>query len=138
MSDLFHKDVPVEFIRQVFDVIQAPPRHTYQMLTKRSTRMKALAGELDWPENHWVGVTVETQKFHHRIDHLRQVPAAVKFVGATPLLGPLELDLSGVDFVVAGPESGRKAREMKDEWLDQLRLDCAAAVVPLLTEEAFD
>lgn len=138
MSDLFHKDVPTDYIRDVFKVIEATPQHTYQVLTKRSTRLKKLAIELEWPGNLWVGVTVETQKYHHRIDHLKMVPAEVKFVGATPLLGPLKLDLDGIDFVVAGPESGVSARVMKDEWLEDLRSNCAGQSTPLLTEEAFD
>ncbi|MYB27247.1 MAG: phage Gp37/Gp68 family protein [Candidatus Dadabacteria bacterium] len=138
MSDLFHKDVPTDFIRRIFDVIRNTPNHTYQVLTKRSTRLKKLARELDWPDNLWVGVTIETQKFDYRIDHLRTLPVKTKFVGATPLLGSLSLDLTDIDFVVTGPESGQRARPMDEEWLNDLRINCEEQGVLLLTEEEFE
>src|SRR5687767_6469085 len=101
MSDLFHHDVPLDYIRQVFDVISETPRHQYQLLTKRSKRLVELAGELKWPDNLWMGVSVETARYAFRIDHLRAVPAAVRFVSAEPLLGPLpHLDLSGIHWVI--------------------------------------
>ncbi len=89
MSDLFHDDVPPGFIAQVFEVIRETPQHTYQVLTKRAQRLSRIAPELDWPPNLWMGVSVETRRYGFRIDHLRQVPAAVRFVSAEPLLGPL-------------------------------------------------
>jgi protein gp37 len=125
MSDLFHHDVPLDYIRQVFDVIQDTPRHQYQLLTKRSKRLLELAHELVWPENLWMGVSVETSRYAFRIDHLRQVPAAVRFVSAEPLLGPLPaLDLSGIDWLIAGGESGPGARPVELDWLRDLRDQC--------------
>lgn len=130
MSDLFHPDVPVSYIRDVFDVIADTPRHTYQVLTKRSKRMKDLASELDWPENLWMGVSVETDRYRFRIDHLRAVPAAVRFISAEPLLGPLgDLDLTGIDWVIAGGESGPAARVMDISWGREIRDQCSAAGV---------
>lgn len=130
MSDLFHDDVPPEFIAQVFEVIRQTPQHTYQVLTKRAQRLSRIAGELDWPSNLWMGVSVETRRYAFRIDHLRKVPAAVRFVSAEPLLGPLgELDLAGIDWVIAGGESGAGARPMELEWVTELRDRCTAAGV---------
>jgi len=130
MSDLFHDDVPPEFIAQVFEVIRQTPQHTYQVLTKRAQRPSRIAGELDWPSNLWMGVSVETRRYAFRIDHLRKVPAAVRFVSAEPLLGPLgELDLAGIDWVIAGGESGAGARPVELEWVTELRDRCTAAGV---------
>ncbi|WP_419946655.1 DUF5131 family protein [Candidatus Poriferisodalis sp.] len=130
MSDLFHDGVPPEFIAQVFEVIRQTPQHTYQVLTKRAQRLSRIAGELDWPSNLPMGVSVETRRYAFRIDHLRKVPAAVRFVSAEPLLGPLgELDLAGIDWVIAGGESGAGARPMELEWVTELRDRCTAAGV---------
>ncbi len=113
MSDLFHKDVPVSYIRQVFEVIADTPQHQYQVLTKRSKRLADIGPRLDWPPNLWMGVSVESTKYRFRLDHLRQVDAAVRFVSAEPLLGPLEdLDLDGIHWLIAGGESGPRARPM--------------------------
>lgn len=107
MSDLFHAKVPLEFVREVLGVIAATPQHTYQLLTKRSVRLRKVADQLDWPPNLWLGVSVENADAMSRIDHLRQVPAAVRFLSCEPLLGPLPgLDLGGVDWVIAGGEFG--------------------------------
>ncbi len=103
MSDLFHPEVPFEFIEDVFTVMAETPQHTYQVLTKRSKRLAQLAGRLDWSENVWMGVSVETQRYAFRLDHLREVPAAARFVSAEPPLGPLELDLTGIDWLIAHP-----------------------------------
>ena len=125
MSDLFHKDVPISFIRSVFDVVRETPRHTYQLLTKRSKRLRHVAPNLDWPANLWMGVSVESSKYNFRIDHLRDVPAAVRFVSAEPLLGPLgEVDFTGIDWVIAGGESGPRARPMDIAWGRELRDQC--------------
>ena len=125
MSDLFHPDVPLEFIQRVFAVMADTPQHTYQILTKRSKRLATLAGELDWQENVWMGVTVETDRYAFRIDHLRSVNAAVRFVSAEPLLGPLPgLDLSGISWLIAGGESGHSARPMEESWVRDLRDQC--------------
>lgn len=97
MSDLFHPMVPLSFIRQVLEVMSGTPRHTYQLLTKRSKRLSSVAGDLQWPPNVWIGVSVETMRYAFRLDHLRTVGAAVRFVSAVPLLGPLpNLNLSGI------------------------------------------
>ena len=130
MSDLFHVEVPLEFIRNVFTVIKETPQHTYQVLTKRSKRLAQLAPELEWPANLWMGVSVENDRYTFRIDHLRQVPAAIRFVSAEPLLGPLPgLDLSGIDWLIAGGESGPGARAMQLGWAMDLRDQCRAAGV---------
>ena len=130
MSDLFHPDVPLDFIKHVFTVMAETPQHTYQVLTKRSQRLAAVAGELDWPSNVWMGVSVETERYAFRLDHLRSVGAAVRFVSAEPLLGPLpDLDLSSIDWLIAGGESGANARPMDEEWVRDLRDQCGAAGV---------
>ncbi len=130
MSDLFHDDVPLEYIMQVFKVIRETPQHTYQVLTKRAQRLSREANKLDWPPNLWMGVSVESRRYTFRIDHLRKVPAAVRFVSAEPLLGPLSaVDLEGVQWLIAGGESGANARPMKTEWVIELRDACASAGV---------
>lgn len=130
MSDLFHARVPVAFIHRVFEVMAATPRHTYQVLTKRAHRLARLANDLPWPSNVWIGVSVEDAAQLHRVDLLCGVPAAVRFVSAEPLLGPLTpLELSGIDWVIAGGESGPRARPPDPSWLRALRDECAAADV---------
>jgi protein gp37 len=127
MSDLFHDDVSDEFIRAVFDVMRDTPRHTFQVLTKRSKRLARLAPHLEWPANVWMGVSVETARYRFRIDHLRQVPAAVRFISAEPLLGPLgKLDLTGIGWVIVGGESGPRARPMELSWGREVRDQCLA------------
>ena len=118
MSDLFHDDVPLDYIRRVFDVMRETPRHTYQVLTKRAERLEALAPELTFPPNVWMGVSVENQEHVWRADHLRRVPAAVRFLSLEPLLGPIEeLTLEGIGWVIVGGESGPGARPMAPEWV---------------------
>ena len=130
MSDLFHPDVPLDFIQRVFEVMADTPRHTYQILTKRSKRLASLADKLDWAPNVWMGVSVESKRYSFRINHLRSVPAAVRFISAEPLLGPLyDLDLSTIHWLIAGGESGHNARPMNEEWALDLRDQCAAADV---------
>ncbi len=127
MSDLFHEDVPAEFIASVFDVMARAEWHTFQILTKRHERLVELAADLSWPPNVWMGVTIENRRFVHRADALRAVPAAVRFVSAEPLLGPLEgLDLEGIDWLIAGGESGPGHRPVRVEWLRELRNRCEA------------
>lgn len=136
MSDLFHHKVPVGFVEEVFAVMAATPRHTYQVLTKRSKRLADMASRLPWPGNVWMGVSVETDRYRFRIDHLREVPAAVRFVSAEPLLGPLpDLDLSGVDWLIAGGESGPQARPMDIGWGRDLRDQCLRAGVPFFFKQ---
>ena len=130
MSDLFHARVPTTFVRQVFDVMADTPRHTYQLLTKRPRRAAKLAGKLPWPANVWLGVSVESADFTWRIDELRKTPAAVRFVSAEPLIGPLaNLNLDGIDWLIAGGESGPGHRPVEADWLLDLRDQCAAAAV---------
>jgi protein gp37 len=130
MSDLFHARVPVDFVQRVFDVMAATPRHTYQVLTKRATRLERLASRLPWPDNVWMGVSVENAAQFGRIAALCNVPAAVRFVSAEPLLGPLDgLDLTALDWLIAGGESGPHARPLQAEWLRDLRDACQAADV---------
>src|SRR6266536_1542493 len=121
MSDLFHEDVPEEFIRRAFDVMVQAHWHSFQVLTKRSERLAELAPRLPWPANVWMGVSIENRRFVSRADDLRRVPAAVRFISAEPLLGPLEgLDLRGIDWLIVGGESGHGARPMDLEWARDL------------------
>jgi protein gp37 len=116
MSDLFHPDVPDEYIKRVFDVMKEAHWHTFQVLTKRSERLAELAPELCFPANVWMGVSVENQRWTTRIDDLRRVEAHVRFLSCEPLLGPLKLNLDGIDWVIVGGESGHRARRVKPEW----------------------
>ncbi len=125
MSDLFHEAIPAEFIVEVFDVMVRAEQHTFQILTKRHERLAELAPDLPWPGNVWMGVTIENRRFVHRADYLRRVPAAVRFISAEPLLGPLEgLELAGIDWLISGGESGPRHRPVKAEWLRDLRDRC--------------
>jgi protein gp37 len=125
MSDLFHEDVPVEYVEQVFDVMGRARQHTFQILTKRHERLAALAPQLTWHPNIWMGVSIENRKFAERADYLRQVAASVRFISAEPLVGPLQgLDLWEIDWLIAGGESGFKHRPVKVEWLRDLRDRC--------------
>ena len=130
MSDLFHKDVPFEYIEKVFDVMERASWHRFQVLTKRADRLAQLSPLLKWPDNVWMGVSVETQKYVDRIDHLRSTGAKTKFLSLEPLLGPLvDLDLTGIDWAIVGGESGFGARPMKEEWVIDIREQCVAAGV---------
>lgn len=125
MSDLFHEEIPTEYIAKVFEVMQRADWHVFQILTKRPERLEALADDLPWPPNVWMGVSIENRRFVHRADHLRRTPAQTKFISAEPLLGPLEgLDLSGIDWLIAGGESGPRHRPMNIEWARGLRDRC--------------
>ncbi|MGX1509557.1 DUF5131 family protein [Streptomyces collinus] len=137
MSDLFHARVPLDYVRRVFEVIADTPQHTYQVLTKRARRLRMVAGRLEWPANLWMGVSVETARELPRVDDLRLVPAAVRFLSCEPLLGPLtDLDLTGIDWAIVGGESGPGARPMREEWaadiIERCRRSGAAAFVKQL------
>ncbi|MEA5572646.1 phage Gp37/Gp68 family protein [Calothrix sp. UHCC 0171] len=129
MSDLFHEDVPLDFIKKVIEVIQATPWHIYQILTKRHERLLELSHHLEFPENMWLGVSVESQNYVHRVDFLRKVPASVRFLSCEPLLDSLNLDLTDIHWVIVGGESGQKYRPMKIEWVEDIRDQCQAAKV---------
>ncbi len=126
MSDLFHEGIPLDYIRQVFDVMGAAKQHSFQILTKRHDRLQALAPQLPWHPNVWMGVSIENRRFVHRADALRSVDAAVRFISAEPLLGPLDgLDLTGIHWLIAGGESGPRHRPMRIKWARDLRERCA-------------
>ena len=126
MSDLFHEAVPLTFILMVFEVMNLTPQHTYQVLTKRADRLAEVAKHLDWTPNIWMGVSVEDKRVMHRIDGLRNTPAQVKFLSCEPLIGPLPgMDLRGIDWVIVGGESGRKPRPMHEEWVLDIKQQCA-------------
>jgi protein gp37 len=130
MSDLFHDEVPDMFVRQVFAVMERADWHTFQVLTKRSERLREIAPSLPWPPNVWMGVSIENRRFVHRADHLRQVPAAVRFISAEPLLGPLDgLMLEAIDWLIVGGESGPRARPMHPTWARRLRDQCREASI---------
>ena len=135
MSDLFHPQVPLEFIQQVFEVMADTPQHIYQVLTKRSQRLTEVAEHLPWEENIWMGVSIEDSKYAFRANHLRQTPAKLKFISAEPLLGPLELDLTGLDWIIAGGESGPGARPADIDWIRELRDSCLEAEVPFFFKQ---
>jgi protein gp37 len=136
MSDLFHPDVPEEFVHAVFNVMRECPRHTFQVLTKRSERLAQLAPQLPWPSNVWMGVSVEDERVIERVDHLKAVPAAVRFLSLEPLIGPLEdLHLGGIHWVIVGGESGPGARAMKASWVKSIRRQCRAAAVPFFFKQ---
>jgi protein gp37 len=125
MSDLFHKDVPESFIWKVFDVMTAANWHKFQILTKRTHRMLKISKVVDWPDNIWMGVSVETQKYLYRLDHLRQIPTQNKFVSFEPLLQSLgKINLSEIKHVIVGGESGPKARPMAKDWVTEIRDQC--------------
>lgn len=125
MSDLFHKDVPLEFIQQVFKVMHDNPQHVFQILTKRAERLLELNQELRWTHNIWMGVSVENDKVRSRIDFLRKTDAKVKFLSLEPLIGPLKkLNLQNIDWVIVGGESGNKARIMKPDWVLDIQEQC--------------
>jgi protein gp37 len=130
MSDLFHARVPDDFIRRVFETMQAAHWHTFQILTKRSDRLASLAPTLPWPRNVWMGVSVESTTYTHRVADLSGVPAAVRFLSIEPLLGPIsELRLERIDWVIVGGESGPKARPCDADWVRGIRDRCAASGV---------
>lgn len=136
MSDLFHEDVPIEFVLRVFDVMRRAAWHRFQILTKRSDYLLELDPILPWASHIWMGVSVENQAYTFRVDHLRQTRAMVKFLSLEPLLGPLhDLNLSGIDWVIVGGESGPGARPMAPSWVVEICKQCQAAKVPFFFKQ---
>ena len=131
MSDLFHEQVPIDFIRKVYSVIEQTPRHTYQVLTKRAERLAEIASSLTWPQNLWMGVSVESEEYLYRIDLLRQVEARIRFLSLEPLLDPLSnLRLDCIDWVIVGGESGPGSRKLQSSWVRSIRDQCVTSNVP--------
>ena len=137
MGDLFHKDIPLDYVRQVFSVMHQNPHHVFQVLTKRADVLRYYDSEgLHWSHNIWMGVSIEKKSSMHRIDQLRETGARVKFLSCEPLLGPLpEINLHGIDWVIVGGESGRNARPIKAEWVQDIREQCLAATVPFFFKQ---
>lgn len=130
MSDLFHKDIPLSFIQQVFRVMNDNPQHVFQILTKRGDVLAKYSNKLTWTHNIWMGVSVENEKVVHRIDYLKRCGARVKFLSCEPLIGPLpKLQLKGIDWVIVGGESGRKPRPMDADWVLDILAQCKRANV---------
>lgn len=136
MSDLFHEEVSLTFIKRIFAVMSEASWHRFQVLTKRSARLIELSSKLSWPNNLWMGVTVESVDYAYRIAHLREVDAAVRFLSLEPLLGPVpDMNLSGIDWVIAGGESGPGARPMRAEWVHDIYRQCKDASVPFFFKQ---
>jgi protein gp37 len=136
MSDLFHENVPFDFIQQVFDTMKQASWHKFQILTKRSKRLVKLAPLLEWPDNVWMGVSVESEKYQFRIDDLRKIPSAVRFLSIEPLIAPTSnLDLKTIDWVIVGGESGPGARPMKEEWVTQIKEECDKFKTPFFFKQ---
>ncbi len=136
MSDLFHKEISVSYVKKVFDVMRRAHWHRFQVLTKRSERLSGIDPKLTWAPNIWMGVSVETELYRSRIDDLRQTRAHVKFLSLEPLLSPLpDLELDGIDWVIVGGESGPKARPMREDWVTDIRDQCRRARVPFFFKQ---
>lgn len=136
MSDLFHEDIPLDFIRSVFGVMNSNPQHVFQVLTKRADRLLALNNDVQWTDNIWMGVSVENNEVSSRIDLLSKTSAKIKFLSLEPLIGPLpNLDLDSIDWVIVGGESGRKPRPMKEEWVTDIKNQCQQANVPFFFKQ---
>jgi protein gp37 len=136
MSDLYHKDVPTEFIERIFETMNACPQHQFQILTKRPQRMATLAKRVTWTPNIWQGVSIEDNNVAWRADYLRKVPAAVRFLSIEPLIGPAdEIDLKGIDWVIVGGESGSRHRPMKREWAAAILKKCRRQEIPFFFKQ---
>ena len=136
MSDLFHDDIPLAYIQRVFATMRDCPHHTFQVLTKRSERLAKLAPQLPWPNNVWMGVSVEDARVIHRVADLQSVPAAVRFLSLEPLIGPLDaLPLEGIHWAIVGGESGPRARPLRKEWVTSIFRQCRAARVPFFFKQ---
>jgi protein gp37 len=136
MSDLFHDEVPLEYIKAVFSVMNQTPQHIYQVLTKRSDRLVEIANELRWTANIWMGVSIENEKYSYRLSDLNKVPAKTRFLSVEPLLGPVDnLMLKNINWVIVGGESGHGARPVKYEWIETVRKNCEENAVPFFFKQ---
>ncbi len=136
MSDLFHPDVPEEFIQSVFLVMNQTLNHTYQVLTKRSERLLEMSSKLNWTENIWMGVSVENEDYAYRIDNLSQTDAKIKFISIEPLIGPLyTLKLNDIHWVIVGGESGHKARPIQKKWIEIIQESCSKLNIPFFFKQ---
>ncbi len=136
MSDLFHEEIPLHFIKKIFNTMKKAYWHNFQVLTKRSNRLKEIASQLDWPENIWIGVTVEDANVKNRINDLKSVPAYIRFLSLEPLLEPLgNLNLSDIHWVIVGGESGPGSRPIKKEWIEDIKRQCLIAKVPFFFKQ---
>lgn len=125
MSDLFHEDVPIDYIKQIFSVMNQAKWHTFQILTKRAERLSELSEQFNWSDNIWQGVTVESEKYKGRIDYLRKVPASVKFISFEPLIGDIgDINLSGINWAIVGGESGINCRKIEQDWVLNIKAQC--------------
>lgn len=136
MSDLFHEDVPLEFIGKVFDTMNRTPQHTYQILTKRAERLAELANHFSWTDNIWMGVSVERKRYYSRIDSLREVPAKTRFLSLEPLIEALpNMNLKDIGWVIVGGESGPGARPMESEWVIDIKKQCLNSNTPFFFKQ---
>ncbi len=136
MGDLFHEDIPFEYVKRVFAVMKQTPQHTYQVLTKRSTRMVELAKHLAWPANIWLGVTIESGKYSYRAQNLLKTAASTKFLSIEPMIGAVEgINLEGIDWVIVGGESGPQARAIRREWAVAVRDNCISNNIPFFFKQ---
>lgn len=136
MSDLFHPEVSLDYIKAVFAVMNQTTQHIYQVLTKRSERLMEVANELNWTDNIWMGVSVENEKYSYRIDELSKTPAKTKFLSIEPLIGAVKtVNLENINWVIVGGESGHKARPLKQEWVEDIRIKCEANNIPFFFKQ---
>jgi len=136
MSDLFHKEVPIDFLQKMFSIMRKASWHTFQILTKRSERLRELDNQIEWSPNIWMGVSIETQDYVYRINDLRSSNAKVKFISFEPLLGPInKLDLHGIDWVIVGGESGPKSRKIEETWVLQIKDYCISQKTPFFFKQ---
>ncbi len=136
MGDMFHEDVPIEYIQQVFATMEKSSHHIFQVLTKRSSRMAELAAQLPWPKNVWMGVTIESEKYLYRAENLKKTPATIKFISVEPMIGPVsDINLEGIDWVIVGGESGAQARTIEKEWAIAVRDKCTASSIPFFFKQ---
>lgn len=136
MSDLFHEKVPLSFIQKTFSIMKEAHWHTFQILTKRSERLQLLAPMIEWPKNVWMGVSIESQRYVYRIDHLRTVPSAVRFLSIEPLISRInEMNLKNIDWLIVGGESGPRARKLEEEWVIHIKDICDKHKVPFFFKQ---